>query len=283
MENMTVVRKNEVVQIPVLWIKPNPYQPRFFLNREAINELAESIKQYGVLQPICVRFLNKQSYEIVFGERRLKACKELGMFYIPCIIADVCDRDCAVISLAENTQCHSLNFFEEAFGIFNIVNDYGYDISEVAEILGKKEKYVTDKLELLKLNYEFRRRIIENNISEEHTRLLVKIFEEDILEAVLNGVIKFGLSLKKTEELVDEVLKRTYMGGRVDKTDVEDIIYKIEQAKDDQKIKVYFKDMRIFTNTIFQAVDTMNKMGVKTECHFDETENELNIAIRIEK
>ncbi len=283
MENMTVLRENEVVQIPVSWIKPNPYQQRLFFNREALKNLAMSIKQYGVLQPICVRPLNKHSYEIIFGERRLKACKTIDMFYIPCIIADISDKDCAIISLIENIQGETLNFFEEARGILNIMNDYGCSVLEIAEITGKKEKYVVDKLELLKLDYEFRRLIIENNLSEEQARLFVKILNEDILEIVLRGVIEFGLNLKKTNELVNKVLQLTYMGNRVDKDDIYEIISKIEKSSGDQKFKVYVKDMRIFTNTICQAVETMNKTGVKTECRFSETEKELNIVIKVEK
>jgi len=284
MENMAVVvRKNEIVQIPVSQIKPSPFQPRAFFDRETVDELADSIRQYGVLQPICVRSLGKYSYELVFGERRLKACKEAGMFYVPCVIADICDRDSAVMSLIENIQKENINFFDEARAIFNLINDYGYTVQQIAIMLGKKEKYIFSKLKLMKLKYEFRRQIIDNGISEEQTGEIVKIFDDNVLSLVLNKVIKLGLNLRKTRELVERVLKKLYMGYSVDEWDIDDIISKIERSNGEQKIKVYIKDLKIFTNTIYQAVETMNRSGMRTFCEFDDSQGNLEIRIIVQK
>ncbi len=282
MENMAIVSQNEITYLPVAWIKPNPYQPRYFFERESIKDLAESIRQYGVLQPICVRMLNCHSYEIIYGERRLKACKSLGIFYIPCIVADICDKDSAAISLAENIQGAALNFFEEARGIFNIINDYGYSIQETAKILGKKETYIKEKLEILKLPYECRRDIIEGGLSEEFALAFSEIGNEEILKKILKAVIKFGIGIKKTREIIDRVLKRfIFLGGDIDFCEIDDIVFRVLKESGEQKVKVYVGDMKIFTNTIYQAVEIMNKSGVRTECNIMENDDDMEVVIKI--
>lgn len=284
MENIAVViRKNEIVQIPISQIRPSPFQPRAFFDRDDINELADSIRQYGILQPICVRCLNKYSYEIVFGERRFKAAKLADMFYVPCIIADIGDKDSAVISLAENIQKQSLNFFDEAKTIFNLIEDFGCSISEVSKIIGKNERYIINKIKLLRIKYYFRRIIIDNNISEEHTLEIIRIFDDDVIYAVLGCIIKFDLNIKKTKKLIENILKRLYMGSKVDKQEIEDIVSEINRDNCEQKVKVYVRDLKIFTNTIYQAVETMNKSGVKTMCTFDENDDSLEVYIKVNK
>ncbi len=283
MENMTIVRKNEVTQLPISWIRPSPYQARYFFDINEVNDLAKSIKQFGVLQPICVRKLNAQSYEVVFGERRLKACKAIGLFYIPCIITDIGDRDCAAVSLIENIQCEKPDFFETAKGIYDVMSDYGYSTFEIAKIMGKDESYVLNKLQLLNMQYEFRRDIIENGISENQVIDLIRIKDSSVIKMVLDKIILFELNPKKTKILVDEVVKIINMGRYVEVGDIDDIISKIDKANVNQKIKIYIKDIKFFTNTICQAVDTMNLAGVKTECKFNEDDDNLEVRIKVQK
>ncbi len=283
MENMTLVRKNEIVQIPVSMIKPNPFQVRGFIDRESVNNLAESIKQYGVLQPICVRRLNKESYEIVFGERRFKACKILDMFYVPCIISEIGDRDCALISMIENIQRENIDYFETAGGIHEFMRDYGYSPKNVARIIGKKERFVVEKNEILKLKYQFRRTIIQNNLSENYALAFTKVSDEKLLDLILNAVIKFDLSIKNTESLIDLVLKYTREGDKIDENDIDNIVSKIKGSYREQKIKTYINDIKIFTNSIHQIVDTMNKSGIKTECFFNERNNNLEVLIKVDR
>ena len=226
MENMAIVRKNEIVQIPVSMIKPNPYQSRYFFDRKTVENLAKSIKQFGVLQPICVRHLGKYSYELVFGERRLKACKEIGMFYIPCIIVDIGDKDCAVISIIENIHRKNTDFFETAEAIESIIKYHGYTVYEAAEFLGEKESFIINKLKLVKLKYECRRIIKDSNLSEEFALIFTKIKDENLLKIIIDAVLKFNLSIKKTKSLVEFLIKRTYMGIKTDKEDIEMMITK---------------------------------------------------------
>jgi len=283
MENMTLIRKNEIVQIPVSMIKPNPFQVRCFFDRESVDDLAESIKQYGVLQPICVRRLNKESYEIVFGERRFKACKILNMFYIPCIISDIGDRDCAVVSLIENIHRENIDYFETADGIYEFMKDYGYSPKTVADIIGKNERFVIEKTKILKLDYQFRRTIIKNNLSENYALALTKVSDEKLLNLILNAVIKFDLSIKNTEALIDLVLNHTYIGEKLDEKDIENFILKINRPYRDQKVKMYINDIKFFTNSIHQIVETMNKSGMKTECVFKEKNNILEVLIKVDR
>ncbi len=282
MENMAIVSRNEITYLPIAWIRPNPYQPRCFFERDSIRDLAESIRQFGVLQPICVRMINSKSYEIIYGERRLRACKNLGIFYIPCVVADICDSDSAVVSLLENIQGNSLNFFEEAKGIYNIIEDYGYSIFETAKILGKKESYVRDKLQILKLPYEFQRDIIDSGLSEEFALAFSEIENEEILKRILIDVIKFDINIKKTKEIIDRVLKKfDFFGDNFDFCEIDDIIIKVLREVGEQKVKFFVGDMKVFTNTIYQAVEIMNKSGVATQCDVIENDKDFEFVIKV--
>ena len=278
-----MVRKNEIIQLPVSWIKPNPFQPRCFFERESINDLADSIRQFGVLQPVCVRSLNKESYEIVFGERRLKACKLAGLFYIPCIIADISDGDCAIISLIENIQSRPLDAFEIADGINNTLKDFALNTSQIAGFLGKKKSYIINKLDMLKLGYKFRRFITDNDLSDEYIMEFIKISDENVLEIVLNKVIDFDINLKKTKKIVELILNRMAFGDKLDENDINDIIAKTEKINIEQKVKVRFDNIKIFTNSIYQIVDMMNNSGVKTECEYIDSDNNIVITLKVNK
>ena len=285
MANMMIIRENEVSQIPITKIKLNPFQPRVFFDREAVNDLATSIRQFGVLQPICVRCVNKikDYYEVVFGERRLKACKLIGMFYIPCIVVNITDKDCATISLIENMQEEKLNFFEEAQGIYNIMHDYNYSFEEVSKLLGKKESYVKDKVELLKLNYELRREIIENNISEEHSFLLSQILDGSVISMIIKNIVKHGLSVPKTKVVIQKIFEKAYMGFQIDDYFVDEISKNIEKYMSNNKITTRIKNAKFFTNDIYEVVQTMKQFGMKTDCKFTENDNQVEVIIKVDK
>ena len=125
--------------------------------------------------------------------------------------------------------------------------------------------------------------IIQNNLSESYAVALTRINDEKLLDLILKAVIKFDLSIKITETLIDLVLKRTYIGEKIDEKDIENIILKINRPYRDQKVKVYIDDIKIFTNSVHQIVDTMNKSGIKTECVFNETNNNLEVMIKVDR
>ncbi|WP_058486392.1 nucleoid occlusion protein [Defluviitalea phaphyphila] len=252
--------------IPVDKIRPNPYQPRKNFDKKALEELTNSIKEYGVMQPITVRMIGNSSYELVAGERRLRACKNAGLDVIPAVLVDVNDQDSAVLSLIENLQREELNFLEESEAYNNLMQDYGFTQEELAKRLGKSQSTIANKLRLLKLSSEVKKVILENNLSERHARALLRLPDEKMQFMVLKRVISQGLNVKKTEELVEKMIEK--------------IINK-SQEKKEQKMKRYLKDIRLFTNTIQQAVDLIQQSGVEAKYTMEEKEDFYEIKIKI--
>ena len=147
--------KKDIVYISTELILPNQYQPRKVFNEESISELAESIKSYGIIQPLTVRKTdNEHIYELIAGERRLRAAKKAGLKEVPTIIVELEDDDSAAIALLENLQREDLNFFEEALAYDNLIKDHGYTQEQLAESIGKKQSTIANKLRILKLDKE---------------------------------------------------------------------------------------------------------------------------------
>ncbi|SQB57269.1 parB family protein [Clostridium sporogenes] len=171
-------------------IIPNLYQPRKYFNEESIEELAQSIKVYGIIQPLSVRKIKDGEYELVAGERRLRAAKKLGLNEVPAVIIDVTDKDSAAIALLENLQREDLNCFEEAEAYHNLIQEHFYTQDKLSEIIGKKQSTIANKMRLLKLSKEVREKILENNLTERHGRALLKIMDEDKQLKILSIVIE---------------------------------------------------------------------------------------------
>lgn len=257
----------EIESIPVDRIRPNPYQPRRVFDNIALNDLTASIKEYGVMQPISVRRLNSDMFELIAGERRLRASKLAGLSRIPAVVVNVSDRDSAVIALIENLQRENLNYFEESEGYANLIQDYGLTQEDVAKKVGKSQSTIANKLRLLKLSQEIKKKLIENNLTERHARALLKLPEEKMQLQILDKVIKLGLTVKKTEELIKKY--------------IEDIINKDNKEEKKKKIKRYIKDIRLFTNTVERAVDVMKDAGVNVKYDITKNDEDCEITIRI--
>lgn len=263
---MAKIKEYNVEIIPVSNIRPNPYQPRKVFDQLMLEELANSIKEFGVIQPINVRSINSNTYELIAGERRLRAAKVAGLVNIPAIIIDVNDKDSAVLALIENLQRENLNYMEEAEGYYNLINDYGLTQDEIAKQVGKSQSTVANKLRLLNLTEAVVKLLIDNNLSERHARSLLKLPTEELQLTVLDKVIIQSLNVKKTEELIESILHK---------------VINDEKTKDNVLIKRYLKDIRIFTNTIKQTVDMMKNSGVNVDYKLVENEDEYNISITI--
>jgi ParB family chromosome partitioning protein len=164
-----------IINIPIDEIAPNPYQPRKDFSGSSLEELATSIKEYGVLQPVNVRKIGGKGYELVSGERRLRATRLAGMEVIPAVVIEVVEQDSAVIALIENLQREDLNFMEEAEGYHNLISDHGMTQEELAKKVGKKQSTIANKLRLLKLNNKIKKTILENELTERHARALLKL------------------------------------------------------------------------------------------------------------
>lgn len=251
----------QVLLIPNDQIYPNPNQPRRIFDQEELVNLAISIRMNGILQPITVRQTEK-GYELVSGERRLRASRLAGLITIPCIVVDVNNMKSAVFALIENLQRQNLNYFEEALAIERLMQEYGISQEDAARRLGKAPSTVSNKLRLLSLPEEARNRLMENGLTERHARALLKLEKSEVLE-VLEKIIDRKLNVTQTEELV------------------EDIIGKKELPK--RQTKRMFSDVKIFLNTINTAVDTMKKSGIGADIKREDTGESYIYRIEIPK
>lgn len=240
----------QVLLIPSERIFPNPNQPRKIFDQGELVNLAISIRMNGILQPITVREV-ENGYEVVSGERRLRASKLAGMLVVPCIVVDINAMKSAVFSLIENLQRQDLNFFEEAVAVDELMRKYSLTQEEAAKMLGKAPCTVSNKLRLLNLPQKVQKLILENALSERHARALLRLDEKSAL-SVLEKVIERHLNVTQTEKLVEAALA--------------------EQNKPRRTTKRMFSDIKIFLNTISNAVSTMHSAGINADFTKSETE-----------
>lgn len=250
----------QVLLIPNEIIYPNPNQPRRTFNQEELVNLAISIRMNGILQPITVRETEK-GYEVVSGERRLRASRLAGMLSVPCIVIEVNNFKSAIYALIENLQRQNLGYFEEAAAIEKLMTDFGLSQDEVAKQIGKAPSTVSNKLRLLSLSLKVREIICENSLSERHARALLRLPEEKIQPA-LEKIVEKKLNVTQTEEYIEELLSE----------------------KNNKRItKTMFSDVKIFLKTINHAVDTMKKAGIKADIKKEEKEESFVYHIKIPK
>lgn len=249
----------EVIKIPVHLIKPSPHQPRRHFEESSISELSDSIKKYGVIQPITVRQLDDRYFELIAGERRLRACKLCGMTKIPAIVVDMKDNDCAVVALIENLQRENLSFMEEAEAYRNLLSNYGFTQDELAGKLGKNQSSVANKVRLLKLPLVVREIIKDHNLTERHARALLRLEDCDRQIKALEQITSQNLNVAQTEEFIEKMI---YPQKE-----------EIEKTHASQYKNRTIKDVRIFVNTVRHAIDVMKKHGVdalSTETEYDD-------------
>lgn len=261
--------EKNITYVNIESIRPNPYQPRKQFNQISMEELCESIKQYGVIQPINVRQISTNMYELVAGERRLRAATMAGLTRIPCIVVDINDNDSAVIALIENLQREDLSYMEEAEGYNNLINEHGFTQEELANKIGKSQSTIANKIRLLKLPPLVKKMLSDNNLTERHARSLLKLHDEQLQLKVLKHVCERGLNVKKTEELVEKAIER----------------YTRKENENKNKIKFTkaIKDIRIFVNTIKQAIDLMKKSGVEAKAAQFDRGSYVEFIVRIPK
>ena len=251
-------------------IRPNPYQPRKKFNKSALEELCNSIKQYGVIQPINVRKTNKGNYELVAGERRLKAAKLAGLEKIPSIVIDISDNDSAIMALIENLQREDLTYLEEAEGYQNLLSEHDLTQEELALKIGKSQSTIANKIRLLKLAPLVKKILMDNDLTERHARALLKLHDEQLQLKVLKSVCEKSLNVKKTEELVEKAIRK-----------YSDI--KNGKSRNKQQLTRAVKDIRIFINSIKEAVSIMKQSGVKAKAAQFDRGQYLEFVIRIPK
>ena len=204
------MREREVARIPIEAIRPNPYQPRRVFAQEALEELCASIKQYGLLQPISVRKAGNDAYELIAGERRLRACRMAGMTAIDAIVFSAYEQDSAVIAMMENLQRENLHYMEEAEGYQNLIRDHGLSQDELARRLGKNQSTIANKMRILKLPLTVKRMLLQYNLTERHARALLRLHDEEMQIKIVNVIVQQNLNVKATEDLVERTLSRMY-------------------------------------------------------------------------
>lgn len=244
-------------------ILPNPNQPRVRFDYSELEGLASSIRRSGMLQPINVRPLEDGRYELVSGERRLRAARMTGMQNIPCVVMHIDSAQSALFALIENMQRQDLDFFEEAEAIEKLMTDFGMTREELSLKLGKAGSTLSNKLRLLRLPAEMRDRIVAAGLSERHARTLLLLPDNASRGKVLDIAIERHLTVSETERLVNDVLNRRKTPRRV-------------QVRN-------YKDMRIFLNTLNHAVDAIRRAGIEADTARSETDEYFEYVIRITK
>lgn len=242
-------KNNEVVELPLSELRPNPYQPRKIFDDEALNELASSIKEHGVFQPIIVKKTIK-GYDIVAGERRFRASKKAGLTTIPAIIQDFTDEEMMSIALLENLQREDLNAIEEANAYKAMLDASNLTQEELAQRVGKSRSHVTNMLGLLKLPKTVQDMVLYNKISMGHARVLSKLESKDQIEDLADKVVKDGLSVRELESLSsDENIKRSTPIVRTKKENEYKDVEKMLKEKLGTKVKISNNKINIsFTN-----------------------------------
>lgn len=256
--------EGQIIYLPGEMILPNPYQPRRNFKAEQLQSLAQSIKENGILQPLTVRKIKNSSYyELVAGERRLRASIIAGLSKVPCLVVNIDYQDSAVFSLLENLQRENLDFFEEAESLSRLISNFGMTQDSVGKRLGKSQSALSNKLRLLKLPQEIRIFIQQENLSERHARALLRLNNTETMWKVLKAVKERSLNVSQTEKEVEKYIE--------------------VKEKPCGYTKGIFKDVRLFVNTINNALDTMRRAGIDADSKKTETDEFIEFVVRIPK
>lgn len=251
-------------EIDVNLIYPNPFQPRRYYEPEGMHELTESVRSMGVITPILVRKAAR-GYELIAGERRLKAAKNAGLKTIPAIIREMSDTGSAVASIVENIQRRNLNCFEEAESIDRLVSYHGFTQEKVSRLLGKSQSAVANKLRLLKLSKEVRAKVIEYGLTERHGRALLRLDTEAQQLAAAEKMGQAGMSVAMAERLVQRTIEENIRANKriVPRTAV--------------------KTARNYINTLIKTVDVIKKSGAVATTKEVEYDDYIEYVIKIAK
>lgn len=266
---------DQVLEIGLDALKPNPFQPRKQFDQVQMDELSKSIAEIGVIQPIVVRQTG-ESYEIVAGERRWRAARIAGHATIPSVIRNFSDREMAEIALIENLQRADLNYFEEAEGYRRLIEDFKITQEEVAARVGKSQPTIANKLRLLRIDPEVKENIMVELLTERHVRALLRLRDRDEQMTILKEIYEKELNVKDTEELISGFLEgRVVFGG--EETEEEGG----EGEKRKPIVRGVFSDMRMYINTIKAAVVSINDAGVDAKIVQAETEESIILTVTI--
>ncbi len=254
---------SQILLVPQGDILPNPNQPRKRFDYDELEGLAQSIRANGILQPLIVRELENGKYELVAGERRLRAARLTGLTKVPCIVSEISETDSAIFAVLENLQRQDLDYFEEAEALAILVSDYHMGQDELCKKLGKAQSTISNKLRLLKLSDEMRYQISRAGLSERHARALLSLTDEVQRARALSIIIDRHLTVSESEQLIDQMIRKN-------------------EAPKKQMLRG-FKDIRIFINTLNNAVDNIRRAGIDADSVKTETDEYVEYIVRIPK
>ncbi len=262
MKQQRVKSTAEIYNIPQAMIVPNPNQPRKRFDYDELENLAQSIRENGILQPITVRKREDKKYELVSGERRLRAARLVGMVKIPSIVINIDDKNSAMFSIIENLQRQSLNFFEEAEAIEKLVGEYAMSREEVAQKLGLAPSTVSNKLRILRLPEEMRFELARSGLTESHARALLMLEDDNQRARALSIIVDRHLNVTESERMINQMINRN------------------NRSRNPLR---GIRDVRLFINTLNHAVDTIRRAGVEADAARSETEEYIEYVVRIPK
>jgi len=253
-----------VLAIDLARIRPNPFQPRREIAEEKINELAQSIKSCGLIQPIVVRRVG-DGYQIVVGERRYLACRKLGWKKIAASVKTLSDNAMATIALIENLQRENLNYIEEAMGYTNLMKSFNLTQEQLAQRLGKSQSTIANKIRLLKLSDDIRVKLLKNGLTERHARALLRLDSEEAQLKMIHEISERGLTVSQAEKRIDRIQETR------------------GERKTKGRTKPIIRDMRIVLNTIREAVSVMHNAGLYPEVDETVEQDFIEVTIRLTK
>ena len=253
----TYMETGRVMFLPARAIRPNPSQPRKIFREEPLAELAESIRQHGILQPLSVRRVGT-TYELIAGERRLRAAQMAGLSEIPCIIMHMDDRESGMAAMIENLQRQDLDFVEEARGISNLMQQWSMSQEQAAKLLGKSQSAVANKLRLLRHSPQVLTALREGELTERHGRALLKLPDEEQKLAAISVILRQGMSVARTEKYIQELLTEAEANPR----------------------KV---NLGAFLNSLSQNLAKIQQSGIPAISERRETDSQIVLTITIPK
>ena len=253
----TYMETGRVVFLPARSIRPNPAQPRKIFRQDALTELSDSIRQHGILQPLSVRRV-ENGYELIAGERRLRAAQMAGLTDIPCIIMQMDDRESGTAAMVENLQRQDLDFVEEAMGISQLLGHYRMSQEQVARLLGKSQSAIANKLRLLRHSTDVLNALREGGLTERHGRALLKLGSEEEKLSAIAEIVRQGMSVARTEKYIEALLSK----------------------KEEQPQKA---NVGAFLNNLTQSLQKIQSSGIPAISERRETDSQIVLTITIPK
>ncbi|MDD2217791.1 MAG: ParB/RepB/Spo0J family partition protein [Eubacteriales bacterium] len=254
----------KTTELSIDLICTNPKQPRTIFREEELIELRDSIIEYGVLQPVIVKKDKYGLYILIAGERRLRASKMAGLKKIPVIVRADDEKDAAIIALVENVQRENLSYIEEACAYKNLMEEHNLTQNEIAKCVGKQQSTISNKIRLLALPPDIREQLANNKLTERHARAILKIDDEDIRKKVLDRIIAYGLNVRQSEKLIQDIIDK-------------------EQEETRKANKICFINYKIYLNSIKKAFSAISEVEKNAKYYQEDKGEYVEVLITIPK